>query len=67
MQVHSGMMFSSSLSKLMLQGAVALVRDVADGLGARSAAGAFGCEVAELVLAMLKWQSVKAESRLMRR
>jgi hypothetical protein len=49
-----------------LRGAVALVRDVADGLGARSAAGAFGCEVAELVLAMPKWKSVKAESRLMR-
>ena len=63
MRVRSGMMFSSFSSKLMLRGAVALVRD---GLGARSAAGAFGCEVAELVLAMPKWKSVKAESGLMR-
>jgi len=45
----------------MFRGAVALVRDAADDLGARSTGGAFRCEVAGLVLAMLKWQGVKAE------
>ena len=58
MRVRSGIMFSSSSSKLMSRGAVALLRDAFDGLERRPAAGAVasGCEIAGLELAMLKGQ-----------
>ena len=57
MRVHSGIMFSSTLSKLMSRGAVALVRDTFDGLEGQPAG---------LELAMLKWQRLKAKRMLTR-